>query len=131
MKKAIVLLVMSVALSALVDLIHGQHNGDIHRTYIHAVEFVLLLLLLSALTLQAYETLTRKLEMSGWAAASFLSSASLVVGFSIFGLSGGSVHGDGGPIATGFGITGFIGMLGLPVTLVGWLVALLLRRHRP
>ena len=127
-KKVTALLATSAILSALVDVIHGQHNGDVHRTYIHAVELVSILLLLSAFTLQAHRKLTGKPGLSGWAAALCLTFALLISGFAMFGLSGGRVPGAGGPIAVAFGIIGCIGMLGLPVCLIGWLVALLIRR---
>lgn len=75
----------SALLSALIHVLHGQHNGDVHRTYIHAVELALFVSFLTTLAMQAYKQLRRKLELSSWPASLSLSVASVILGFALFG----------------------------------------------
>jgi len=112
---------------ALADLIHGQHNGDIHRYYIHIAEFIAFLGFLTVLEIQTFRFMQKKFD--GWFSAFYLSLVSFIVGFAVFGLAGGSVHGDGGPIAASFALTGWFGMIGMPISLLGFLVALFMRKR--
>ncbi len=119
---------MTALIFALADLIHGRHNGDVHRFYIHVAEFVSFIGFLCLLEIQAFKLLTKKVGLGRWLAGVCLSLASFVAGFALFGLSGGSAHGDGGPLAVGFGLIGCIGIIGLAVSIVGFLVAATMRR---
>lgn len=118
-----------VLIFATVDLIHGQHNGDAHRFYIHIAEFVTLLAFLSLLEIKTFTLMRTKFRLSLWSAFICLSAASLLVGFTLFGLAGGSAHGDGGPMAVGFAIIGCLGAIGLPIGTIGLLVQLILRKR--
>ncbi|WP_089410305.1 hypothetical protein [Granulicella rosea] len=123
MRKLIIFAGTAALFSALIDVIHGQHNGDVHRTYIHVAELVLFLLFLTALALQGRRQAMSRFDLGGWAASLCISLASIVLGFALFGLSGGSAHGDGGAISVAFGIFGILGIAGVPISLVGWLIA--------
>jgi hypothetical protein len=129
MKALTIVLGTSALLLALADLIHGQHNGDIHRYYIHVAEFVAFLGFLGVLEIQAFKLIEKKLASNRWLASVYLSLASCLVGFAVFGLAGGGVHGDGGPIAVSFALIGLIGTIGVPISILGFLVALFMRKR--
>lgn len=101
----------SAFILALADVIHGQHNGDVHRVYIHRAEFVFFVSFLCLLVAQTFRLFRSKTGLSRWGAAFWLALASCFAGFILFGLAGGSPHGDGGPIAVGFGLFGFLACL--------------------
>ncbi|HEY2040682.1 MAG TPA: hypothetical protein VGG95_13505 [Edaphobacter sp.] len=130
MKQSITILGVSALIFALADLIHGQHNGDVHRFYIHVVEFVAFFGFLSLLELQAFRLVKKAFDLDRWMACFFVSTASFLIGFTLFALAGGSAHGDGGPLALGFAIVGCIGVIGLPLSIIGSLVMFLTRRRR-
>jgi predicted Co/Zn/Cd cation transporter (cation efflux family) len=130
MKPAIITLGVFALIFALADLIHGQHNGDMHRFYIHVAEFVAFCGFLSLLAIQAFRLMTVRLDLNRWLASFYVSTASFLVGFILFGLAGGSAHGDGGPLAVSFALVGCIGAIGLPISIIGFLVLLLMRRRR-
>jgi hypothetical protein len=113
----------------LADLIHGQHNGDVHRFYIHIVEFVAFLGVFGLLAIEGFRLIKERFDLDRWLAGVCLSFVSFLEGFTVFALAGGSVHGDGGPIAVSFALIGLIGMIGIPISIVGFLVALLMRKH--
>ena len=115
---------------ALADVIHGQHNGDVHRVYIHRAEFVFFVCFLCLLVAQTFRLFRSKTGLSRWGAAFWVALASCFAGFILFGLAGGSPHGDGGPIAVGFGLFGFLGMFALPVSVVGFFVASIFHKRR-
>jgi hypothetical protein len=128
MKKWTVALGTSALIFALADLIHGQHNGDVHRFYIHIAEFLSFFGFLSLLEVQAFRLMTEKVGLGHWLAGLFLSLLSLFAGFALFALSGGSMHGDGGPLAWGFYLIWCIGTIGTPVTIIGFIVSLIMRK---
>ena len=130
MKPAIITLGVFALTFALADLIHGQHNGDMHRFYIHVAEFVAFCGFLSLLAIQAFRLMTVMLDLNRWLASFYVSTASFLVGFILFGLAGGGAHGDGGPLAVSFALVGCIGAIGLPISIIGFLVVLLMRRRR-
>jgi hypothetical protein len=130
MKRATAVLGLSTLILALADLIHGQHNGDVHRFYIHIAEFASFIGLLCLMEIQAFRLMTEKSGLSRWLVGVCLSLGSFLAGFILFGLAGGSAHGDGGPLAVGFGLVGFIGMIGIPISIIGFLVAMAMRRLR-
>jgi hypothetical protein len=129
MKSLTIALGTSALILALADLIHGQHNGDIHRYYIHIAEFVAFLTFLSVLEIQAFRLMKEKFALDRWLASVYLSLASFLVGFAVFGLAGGGVHGDGGPIAVSFALIGLLGTIGMPISILGFLVAVFMRKR--
>lgn len=139
MKKLTVALGTSTLLFALTDLIHGQHNGDVHRFYIHLAEFASFLGFISLLEIQAFRLSLFEIEasrltaektgLSRWLAGLGISFASSLLGFILFGLSGGSAHGDGGPLAAVFILMGCIGTIGIPICLIGSFVAIIKRKR--
>lgn len=114
---------------AIIDLIHGPHNGDEHRFVIHIFEFVSLFGLLCVLEVWAFKAVPWKYNMNHWLVATFLSLLSCIFGFILFFLSGGSFHGDGGPIAASFGLLGFMSEIVFPISLIGF-VLVAIRRKR-
>jgi hypothetical protein len=102
----------------------------VHRFYIHVAELVALLGFLSLLEIQAFRLMKKKFELERWLACFYVSTVSFLVGFTLFALAGGSAHGDGGPLAVSFAIAGFFGAIGLPISIIGFLVVLLMRRRR-
>jgi hypothetical protein len=129
MKPLTIALGTSALIFALADLIHGQHNGDVHRFYIHIAEFVSFLCVLSLLEIQAFRLMKEKFDLDPWLAGVYLSLVSFLGGFTVFALAGGSAHGDGGPIAVSFALIGLIGTIGLPISIIGFLVILLMRKR--
>ena len=130
MKPSMIVFGISALILAIVDLIHGQHNGDAHRIYIHVAEFVALLAFLSLLEIQTFMLMRRKFGLNRWLACFYVSAASFLIGFALFGLAGGSAHGDGGPVAVSFAIAGCLGAIGSLISIVGFVVVLVLRRLR-
>ncbi len=129
MKKWILVLGISAGIFALADLIHGQHNGDVHRFYIHIAEFVSFFGFLGLLEIQAFRLMTKKVGLGPWLAGICISIVSFLAGFALFALAGGSAHGDGGPLAVGFALIGSIGAIGMPICLLGFLVAMIMRKR--
>ncbi len=115
---------------AIADIIHGPHNGDVHRTYIHVPEFMFFFGFLCLLEILSFRTVTREFNTNRWLVATYLSLLSCVLGFLFFGLVGGSFHGDGGPIATSFFLLASIGEVALPVSFVGYIVVAIKRKRR-
>ena len=128
MKKVTFILGLSTLIFALADLVHGQHNGDVHRDYIHIAEFVSFIGLLCLLETQAFRLMTEKADISRWLAVICLSISSFLAGFLLFLLAGGSAHGDGGPRAVGFGLVGYLGLICIPISTIGFLVTMIIRR---
>lgn len=109
--------VLALAL-AVVDLIHGPHNGDAHRVLIHVPEFISFLGLLCLLEIWGFNAVTSKFDTNRWLIVTCLSLLSSVLGLALFGLSGGSFHGDGGPIAASFLLLAAVGATVLPISFV-------------
>ena len=130
MRKLTVALGVAALVLALADLIHGQHNGDAHRFYIHVAEFVFFFGFLSLLEIQAFKLMTEKVGLNRWLTAVFSSIFSFMAGFAFFGIAGGSFHGDGGPLAASFGLIGCIGAIGIPISIIGYLAAMITRKRR-
>jgi hypothetical protein len=104
------------------DLIHGPHNGDAHRYFIHAAEFISFFSFLCLLEVWIFRRVSREYRIDSWLAIMFLSLLSCLLGFLLFGLSGGSFHGDGGPIAVSFLLLGLIGGTMLPISFIVFVV---------
>lgn len=128
MKKLTVALGISALVFAIADVLHGQHNGDSRRFYIHVAEFVCFFGFLSLLEVLAFSLLRQKMGLGRWLAGICISLASLLAGFTLFALSGGSMHGDGGPLALSFGLICCIGAIALPITMVGLLASVIMRK---
>jgi hypothetical protein len=129
MAKLTTLLGLCALVFAIVDIIHGQDNGDIHRQYIHAVEFISFSGFLSTLEASTFKALIRKINLNRWLISAFLSLLNIVLAFLLFALSGGSFHGDGGPIAASFLVICVIALLALPISLVGFLINAITRKN--
>ena len=128
-KSASVLGALALVL-AIADIIHGPHNGDMHRKYIHVPEFMCFFGFLCLLEILAFRTATREFSTNRWLVAAYLSLLSCVLGFIFFGLAGGSFHGDGGPIATSFFLLASIGEFALPVSFVALIVVAITRKRK-
>jgi hypothetical protein len=115
---------------AIADLVHGPHNGDVHRYFIHIAEFIFFFGFLCLLEIWAFKTATRGHNLNRWLTATYLSLFTSVVSLILFGLSGGSFHGDGGPIASSFLLLWVMGSIVLPLSFVGFVVVLISRKRR-
>jgi hypothetical protein len=115
---------------AIVDLIHGPHNGDRHRFFIHIAELIAFFGFLCPLETWAFRTVTRKANLNRWLVITCLSIFTFVLSLILFGISGGSFHGDGGPIASSFLLLWAIGSVVLPVSFVGFVVVAISRKRK-
>jgi hypothetical protein len=118
---------------AIVDIIHGQHNGDAHRTYIHAAEFVFFFAFLCLLEICIYKLVTKDTNISRWLVISLLSLITAIASLILFGLAGGSFHGDGGPIAFSLLLFWTIASTTFPISFIGFVIVSIIRirRHVP
>jgi hypothetical protein len=116
-------------LFAIIDIIHGQHTDGTARTVIHAVEFISLFPTLCLLGVSAFNGVVSELNLNRWLVAIFFSLGFGVLGLIFFALSGGSFHGDGGPIAVSFLALSAIGEIALPVSLIGFIVIAISRKR--
>ena len=107
---------------AIADLVHGQHNGDGHRYYIHLAEFCFFFGFLLLLKIKTFRRMIGKLSFEPWLAALILSIVSLLAGFGLAAGAGGSLHGDGGPLSASFALIGAIATVTLPISLFGAVV---------
>jgi hypothetical protein len=129
MKKFVGILGLLSLIFGIADLVHGQHNGDTHRLYIHIVEFIFFFAFLCLLQIWAFRAMTSKWNINRWLIVILSSIVTGILGLILFALSGGSFHGDGGPIATTFLVMSLIGDLGLPIGVVGFLVNAIIRKN--
>ena len=114
---------------AIIDLVHGPHNGDAHRIVIHIVEFISFFGFLCLLELWAFKAIPKRFNLNRWLVITYLSFLTCVLSLILFGISGGSFHGDGGPIATSFLLLWAIGSVVLPVSFVGFVVVAISRKR--
>ncbi len=121
---------VSALIFAVADLVHGQHNGDVHRFYIHIAEFLSFVCFLGLLEILAFRKAMERFGLDRWLAGFCISIVSFLAGFALFGISGGSAHGDGGPLAVGFALTGCLGLIGIPVSIVGFIVTITMRKRK-
>jgi hypothetical protein len=128
MKKATVALGMSALLFAAIDLILGQHVAYEHRSAVHLAEFVFFFSFFILVEIGAFRLMT-KLNLDPWVAGIVLSVVSFSLGLALFGLAGGSAHGDGGPIAVSLAVMGCLGAMGMLMSIVGLFVARFARKR--
>jgi|SRR5215469_4020168 len=114
---------------AIMDLIHGPHNGDAHRYYIHIAEFIFFFGFLCLLEIWAFRVITTEANLNRWLLTTCFSLFSLFVGLILFALAGGSFHGDGGPIASSFLVISTIGEIVFPISLIGFVVVAISRKR--
>jgi hypothetical protein len=114
---------------AIIDLVHGPHNGDAHRIVIHIVEFISFFGFLCLLELWAFKAIPSRFNLNRWLAITFLSVLTCVLSMILFGISGGSFHGDGGPIASSFLLLWAVGLVVLPVSFLGFVVVAISRKR--
>jgi hypothetical protein len=107
---------------AVVDLIHGPHNGDAHRYFIHVAEFIFFFGFLCLLEIWAFRVIAKESDVNSWLAVTCISLFSCVLSLIFFGLAGGSFHGDGGPIAFSFLLLSTIGAVVLPISFIVFVV---------
>src|SRR5215475_10069098 len=110
------------------DMIHGPHNGDAHRAIIHVAEFICFFGFLCLLEIGAFRIVTKQTRTSPWLAVTYLSLASCFLGLALFGLSGGSLHGDGGPIAASFLTLATIGFVAIPANFIVFVVVSIMKK---
>lgn len=115
---------------AIMDLIHGPDNGDRHRFFIHVAEFIFFFGFLCLLETWAFRTITRKANLNRWLVITCLSVLTCVLSLILFGISGGSFHGDGGPIAFSFLLLWMIGSVVLPLSFIGFVVVAISRKRK-
>jgi hypothetical protein len=130
MKKLTAIFGVLTLLCAVADLIHGQHNGDVHRMWIHIPEFIFFFCFLFLLEIWAFNIVTREANLNRWLTVTCLSFFTGIFSFILFALSGGSLHGDGGPISFTFLLFGSIASAVFPISLIGFLVAAISRKSR-
>lgn len=111
------------------DQIHGHHNGDIHRTYIHVSEFAccLLFLLLAATT--TFRWIRKWINVNPWLLLIPFTLISGIAAMVLFATSGGGFHGDGGPIASAFLAYAAIAEAAVLVALLGFGIDAVIRRN--
>jgi hypothetical protein len=114
---------------AVIDLIHGQHNGDAHRFYLHVVEFISFFGFLCLLQIWTLRKIACGANLNRWLVAACLSLFSGVLSLILFGLAGGSFHGDGGPIATSFLVISGISDVVFPISLVAFVIIAISRKR--
>jgi hypothetical protein len=114
---------------AITDLIHGQNNGDIHRTYIHVPEFILFMAFLCLAGILIFRIMSKEMNLNRWIVLFFFMIVFGIANFVLAMLSGASFHGDGGPIATSFLLISAISEIGMGVALVGFLVSAIARKN--
>ena len=111
------------------DLIHGQHIDGTARTFIHTVEFISFFPALCLLGVGTFNAAVSELNLNRWLVAIFFPFGFGVLGLILFALSGGSFHGDGGPIAVSFLVLSVMGEIALPISLIGFIVIAISRKH--
>jgi hypothetical protein len=116
-------------LFAIIDWVHGPHNGDTHRVDIHAIEFISFFGFLCLLESWAFKAIVKSFNLNRWLVIICLSLSTCILSMTLFGISGGSFHGDGGPIAFSLLLLCTIGSMVLPVSLVGFVVVAILRKR--
>jgi len=107
---------------AVTDLVHGPHNGDAHRFFIHIAEFIFFFGFLCLLEAWAFRIIIREFNVNRWLVVTFLSLLTGVLSLILFGFSGGSFHGDGGPISLSFLLLWTIGSTIFPISFIGFVI---------
>jgi hypothetical protein len=115
---------------AIMDLVHGPHNGDRHRFFIHVAEFVFFFGFLCFLQAWAFRTVTTRANLNRWLVMTCLSILTCVLSLILFAVSGGSFHGDGGPTAFSFLLLWTIGSVLAPISFVGFVVVAISRKRK-
>jgi hypothetical protein len=116
-------------LCTVVDLIHGQHNGDAHRMWIHIPEFIFFFGLLCLLEVWTFKTIIKEVNVNRWLLVTCFSFFSCLLGLVLFGMSGGSFHGDGGPISLSFLLLCTIGAAALPLSLIAFVAVAIFNKR--
>ena len=116
-------------ISVVVDIVHGQHNGDTHRYFIHIAEFIFFFVFLCLLEVWGFRTISKRFNVNRWWIAAIYSILNCVLGLLLFLMSGGSFHGDGGPIAFSFLAIELIAYIAFPISLIGLLVVSIVRQR--
>src|SRR6266481_2285963 len=104
------------------DLIHGPHNGDAHRFFIHIAEFISFFGFLCLLEIWAFRVITGEVSVNRWLVMTCFSFLTSLLSLILFGLSGGSFHGDGGPIAFSFLLLWTIGSTVFPISFIALVI---------
>src|SRR5713226_1189078 len=107
---------------AVTDLVHGPHNGDAHRFFIHIAEFVSLFGFLCLLEIWTFRTITREVNVNRWLLIACFSFFTSLLSLILFGLAGGSFHGDGGPVAFSFLLLWTIGSTVFPISFIAFVI---------
>ena len=114
---------------AIADIIHSQHTPGAARTFIHTVEFLSFLPALCLLAAWSFRWAAKEFNTNSWLVAIFFSVGFGVLGLILFGLSGGSFHGDGGPISVSFLILSAIAEVTFPISLIGFIIVAISRKR--
>jgi hypothetical protein len=114
---------------AIIDIVHGQHTPGAARTFIHIVEFISFFPALCLSEVWVFRKTASEFSTNSWLVAIFFSLGTCILGFILFALSGGSFHGDGGPISLSFLALSTIGEIIFPISLVGFVVIAISRKR--
>ena len=113
---------------AIIDMIHGPHNGDAHRTVIHTIEFIFFFGFLCLSEFWAIKAMPKRFNLNRWMVMTLLSFLTWWLSLFLWGISAAGSHGDGGPITLSFLLLWAIGWVALPVSFVGFVVDAILRK---
>ena len=97
---------------------------------IHIPEFIFFFGFLCLLEIWAFRTTTRKFNANRWLVITVFSFFSCLVGLILFGLAGGSFHGDGGPISVSFLLLYTIAAVALPISFIAFIVIAIRNKHK-
>jgi hypothetical protein len=81
------------------------------------------------LELWAFKAIPSRFNLNRWLAITYLSNLACVLSLILFGIPGGSFHGDGGSIASSFLLLWAVGLVVLPESFVGFVIVAISRKR--
>lgn len=127
--RALLLTLLSITLVfGVTDIIHGPHKDDIHRTYIHGVEFSSAVAFLILAEVCLYLRLRGTLDINSWLLLLPYALLSGVANLLLFIACGGGVHGDGGPLSAAYLCLSVLSEVTCVVAFFGALVSIVIRK---
>jgi len=128
MKNLLGLFGVLAAALAVADLIHGPHNGDALRTYIHMPEFICFFLFLCVADVLIFQYLRHRFNLNPWLTLFLLAFVSGILNLVLFAIVGGSFHGDGGPLSASYLAMTVVAETCFPIAVIGFVVSAVLRK---